>query len=138
VVSLPWHVRLVPTPEVGMSPRMSWLTESVFACFGIRARYSKTKSSADLLKDLPCSAGVVAARKIAIETLKKSDDRPRGGQLPANHYHRAHANLREQIPSPRCSFSRLPIACPRPNTLSWRSGGQLPFHETSCFEAQPC
>jgi hypothetical protein len=57
---------------------MSWLTESVFAS---ESGSSKTKSSADLLKDLLCSVAAVAVGKIAIETTKKSYDRPRGGQF---------------------------------------------------------
>ena len=33
---------------------------------------SKTKSPADLLKDLPCGAAIVAVEKVAIATKKKS------------------------------------------------------------------
>jgi hypothetical protein len=61
-----------------------------------------------------------AQRRSHQNRLLYAPQRPRGGPLPADHYHRAHANLQEQIPSPRCSFHQLPIARPLAGRLSSR------------------
>jgi hypothetical protein len=89
------HVRFVPTDDMARRRGHQLLrlkNRPKAACVSCKypsrprvsllrnpARYphSKTKSSADLLKDLPCVAAVVAVEKVAIETIKKSYGRKR-------------------------------------------------------------